>query len=226
MFKKATKSLCVLVGLMLMLDPVFGCTQRPPTPPPAWIVSTGWVQPYPCGPKYQSVWIIFHNFSTFGSGLGQNCACALRLGGPIASIIGATLLYQNTFIPVPGFNFCINPATTNSAAIFGRGAFQGFWTTLSQNVPTGIACDLMICVLLKQGTSLASLSSFLTSSGTVLLTGEADAAGNFVGGEHFDATGVDTTEEGSVEIVHASPNPDGTLPDGRYNMDPSSDREN
>ena len=205
MFVRFVKSLCLLVGLVAMLNPVFGCTQSPPTPPPAWIVSTGWVQPYPCGPKYQSVWIIFHNFSTFGSGLGQNCACAFRLGGPVASVIGASLLYANTFIPVPGFNFCINPATTNSAAIFGRGAFKGFWTRLSQNVPAGIACDLMVCVLLKQGTTVASLANFLKTSGTVLLTGEADDSGNFIGGEHFDELGVSGTDEGSIEIVHAPP---------------------
>lgn len=212
MLKKATKSLCLLAGLVMMLNPVFGCTQSPPTPPPAWIVSTGWVQPYPCGPKYQSVWIIFHNFSTFGAIAGQNCACALRLGGPIASVIGASLLYTNTLIPIPGFNFCLNPGTTNSAAILGRGAFQGFWTRVSQNVPTGIACDLMVCVLLKQGTTVASLANFLKSSGTVLLTGEADDAGGFVGGDHFDANPVSSTDEGSVEIVHAPPNSDPDIP--------------
>ncbi len=203
----------VLIFVFLLVgacQAVLGCTQQPPQPPPAWVIRTGWIQPYPCGPKYQLVWVLFHNYTTFGATTGRYCACALNLGGPIASIVGARLLDADSGKAIPGFDFCINENVgISSSKILGGGNFQGFITRVSQDVPTGIRCDLMICLLLKKTSTVADLAKHLQTGSIV--TGEADENGNF-DGSHFGATPAGDVEEGSVQLVNAPPDNDVVTP--------------
>ncbi len=212
MFKKVFRRNLIILTLLTLgaVNAVLGCTQQPPQPPPAWVIRTGWIQPYPCGPKYQLVWILFHNYTTFGAASGQFCACALNLGGPIASIVGARLLDADTGLGIAGFDFCANENAGISASTRVRGGnFQGFLSLVTQDVPTGIRADLMVCVLLKKTATVQQLAAQLQKNG-ILVTGEADETGNFNSTDHFGSTGIGDVEEGSFELLPVPPKGVGT----------------
>lgn len=150
------------------------CTVPPPRPPDVWIilheVCCDFHNPPNC---YIRAWIIFHKYTTFGSGPGQFCGTAFPRLTPVLSVDGVSVVDASTGVPVPGFSFAPNDLTGQS---YGA---VGFLSPISTQVPAGIPIDLMLSVTLKDGTTFDDLAAALSSEG-YLVTGEADSSGNLI----------------------------------------------
>ncbi len=189
-----------LLFLFVTLPGALGCTQPPPQPPKPWIVSAGPVELLPCGPKYEMYWIVFHDFTTFQAQPGNICGCALNVAGPIVQVTGAKLVDQATGRNCPGFDFCSYPGVSTSASqVTGAGNFGGFLSQISQNVPSGLSCDLWVCVLTKPKTTFNELATHLANNGLVV-TGEVDENGNFFDPDHLNVTKLSYGAPGYISI--------------------------
>lgn len=190
--KKAIGFLVALMLVAVMAQPALACTSSPPQPPPVWVVfhevCCDFVNPNNC---YIRAWIIFHNFSTFGANTGQFCSCALNKVGPILSIEKAELVNQADNTPIAGF--CFQQADGANRQLGPD--FQGFVSSISQNVPTGITTDLRFEVILQDGTTFNQLKNALASQG-VVVTGEGNPDGSFTG-HHQEFTTPGDIENGT-----------------------------
>ena len=199
MITKKGLGLAVLAVFAFGIPNAMSCTSTPPQPP-SWVADAGVVELYPCGPKYHMYWIIFHNFSTTPTPSGAFCGCALNVGGPIVSIVGAKLVDPNTGLPCDGFDFCTHPGVSNSASsITGQGNFGGFMAKISRQIPGGSVCDLWICVLCKPGTTFDQLANWVGQSGVVVV-GETNANGVFNKPDHFQAEKLGVAEPAYISI--------------------------
>jgi hypothetical protein len=146
-------------------------------------------------------WIIFHNFTTTPTPRGAFCGCALNVGGPIVTIVGAKLVDTSTGQPCAGFDFCTNPDVSKSASsITNIGNFGGFMAKITQNIPGGDVCDLWICVLAKPGTTFQGIQNWIQQSGTVVV-GEVNANGVFYNPEHFQAEKLGVAEPAYISVT-------------------------
>lgn len=199
MMTKKGLGLAVLAVFAFGIPNAMSCTSTPPQPP-SWVADAGVVELYPCGPKYHMYWIIFHNFTTTPTPRGSFCGCALNVGGPVVTIVGAKLVDTSTGQPCAGFDFCSDPNVSNSASnITGVGNFGGFLAKIQQNIPGGDVCDLWICVLTKPGTTFDGISNWIQKSGTVVV-GEVDDSGVFFNPDHFQAEKLGVAEPAYISV--------------------------
>jgi hypothetical protein len=167
-------------------------------------------------------WIIYHDFTTFPTPAGVNCGCGQNLTNSIVAIVGAKLIDQATGQPCPGFDFCTHPGVSNSASkISGGGNFGGFIANISQSIPGGLVCDLMVCVLCKPGTTYATLANELETSGMIVM-GQVNNKGVFNDPDHYAETRL--SKSGRAYVVISEQPSANNLP-GVMTIDSKSDAD-
>lgn len=162
-----------VLSLSGMPNRALACTTPPVPPPDIWLFHSSAVH------ASNEVWVIFHNYSTFGSSPGQFCACGLVNASAIASVDGAEIVLAGTDTPVEGFSFTAN-ATTGADLTAAAGiSISGFSSAISAAVSAGVPVDLRFAVTLAHGSSVNDLSAQL-GAGIVVGTDEAAANGSLL----------------------------------------------
>lgn len=183
-------SLALLAILTLSVaDTAEACTQPPIEPPIVHIIfheiCCDWNNPNNC---YIRAWIIVRNYTVFGGGPGQFCACAFNKTQSIVSVDGFKITESGTTTPAEGFCFHDNDEVAVAAGDLSEGDFSGFQAAISSQLRSGATVDLHFDVTLAEGTTPDQLAAELESQG-VVVTGESDGNGNFVAGHTAVTTG-------------------------------------
>ncbi len=165
-----------LVTLLTLLaantQPALACGNPPPSPPPVWVRILG----------RNKAKIIVHNYTTFGVGTNQFCACALTHSGVIISSIDRVrFVVAGTNRLVKNFNFQPNANTTmDFNNRHPSPNWQGFFSRVRAPIPKGTPLDLQFFVTTGGGAMPSEIQGSLQLS--FIGTGEADADGFLTGG--------------------------------------------
>ncbi len=141
------------------------CSSAPPAPPPAWVI---WH-------SANHVWIIFHNYTTFGSQPGQFCSCGLNIASSIGTVDFVQFVNSDTKKPVPGFSFENNDLTASAFSELQAGNWSGFSSSLDQPVERSTPLDIQFSVTLNEGVTPGQLTNALLNGS--IGTAEADSSG-------------------------------------------------
>ncbi len=155
-------------------------------PPPA-------SPPPPATVRHKSrtkVKIRIKNYTTFGVGAGQGCACGLKRAGlgTIVSVDRARIVRAGTNTLVPGFPFTPNATTTASFNSLEAGTWQGFFTQTDATVPEGIPTEIVFDATVVDGSTDDDVARDL--AGGTIGTGPANMDGT-----------VDTTDPTHLGLV-------------------------
>jgi len=146
------------------------CNVPPPSespPPPATVRHT----------SRTKVKIRIKNYTTFGVGAGQGCACGLKRAGlgTIVSVDRARIVRAGTNTLVPGFPFTPNATTTASFNSLEPGTWQGFFAQTDASVPEGDPTDIIFDATVVDGSTDDDVAADL--AGGTIGTGPANVDG-------------------------------------------------
>ncbi len=169
----------VAAGLLVLMamggvQTAVACSSPPPPQPPITIdfheVCFDLQDPTKCMIK---AWITIHGYTTFGSGSGSFCACALKQVPKIKEVRYARFYDPATGLRYPAFPFDSDGnVSTNASVIAGGGTFGGFLTSPTcVGTPTGQPLDLMFEVVLEGGTMLETWAPQLQVPALVVTAG-------------------------------------------------------
>ena len=181
------KVLVLVLGLVLLgaVPEAYACSS-PPTTPSITVelheICVPLDDPTDCMIR---AWITVHNYSTFGSSTssGGFCACAFNKIGGIKSVEWASLVDPATGERYPAWTFDSNSGVTQDAAQYLNTVasnVDGYLAKTCEDVPANTTLDLMFEVLLEKGTTIAQVSSALSSGGPAIVTGGASSGGVFL----------------------------------------------
>ena len=184
------KKIIITAWVTLVLALVIGvpaaqACSSPPQPPPITVVLHE--QCFPIDDPTDCMlrgWITYHNYLSFGSSQGTFCSCALKKVGKIKKVLWAKFVDPKTGKRYPAWYFDPNAGITANAQQFlgVSNNIAGYLAETCQDIPSNIPLDLMFEVVFQGDAKVASIASALNNSGPVLVTGEANAAGQFVAG--------------------------------------------
>lgn len=138
-----------------------------------------------------SYWIIILEYTTFGAGPNQFCACALQRVGPITAINQLRFVDSSTEEVLEQFEFAPDSTVGEQfASLAGGGTWQGFFASVGGTVTPGQSLELHFDVDVVPGTTFDELKIALESVGTVVGTDEAASDGTLFQGAHFSLVGV------------------------------------
>jgi len=116
--------------------------------------------------------------TTFGSALNTFCGCGLRAIGPIAAVNSVRFIDANTGIPIPGFTFVANAATTDGLNLAtGEADIQGFLSDITTTIPAGIVLSVVMDVTTVAGTTDTDLVNAVGGATNFIASDEANANG-------------------------------------------------
>lgn len=143
-------ALLLMVVGGLMSDASRACVDRDPPPPPIWITFIGFddITGEAC---YE---VVFHNFFSFGAGMGQLCSCGLvsipfRLVDPGCRVDSFFIRDLGTGQPVPGWSFAPSASGANEWAPLlnaNPNDIAAFSSEVSQVIPPGLNLELVFII--------------------------------------------------------------------------------
>ena len=177
----------VVAGLLVLMalggtQAALACSSPPPPQPPITIdfheVCFDLDDPTKCMIK---AWITIHGYTTFGSGSGSFCSCALKKVPKIKEVRYARFYDPTTGLRFPAFAFDQDGnVSTNASVVAGGGSFGGFLTSSTcVGTPNGQPLDLMFEVVLEGGTMLETWAPQLQVPALVV-TAQANPGGTFI----------------------------------------------
>lgn len=173
----------LVLALVIGVPAAQACATPPPTVPPVTIQLHE--QCFPINDPTDCMirgWITYHNYTTFGTSTNTFCSCALKKVGKIKTVLWVKFIDPVTGKRYPSWTFDPNAGTTSNAAQFlGNGNIAGYLAETTKDIPTGTNLDLMLEVIFEGDAGIAGIASALNNSGPVLVTGEADSNGNYIG---------------------------------------------
>jgi len=158
-----------IVGLALILamvavPAVEACLEVPPDPPDIWVSGD------PC---VEDLLVVLHDYTTFASGPGNSCGCALNLPLTFGVVVGAEIVYAGTDIPLPGFPFVSNPAVGDGFDALEPGDWEGFSANVDAVVGAGEDVDLRFRVQARK----PQLCEFVSEEVVTVLESQEFVAG-------------------------------------------------
>ncbi len=183
------KKIIITAWVTLVLALAFGvpaaqaCSSPPPVPP---ITVQLHEQCFPIDDPTDCMlrgWITYHNYTTFGSTQNTFCSCALKKVGKIKKVLWVKFIDPITGKRYPAWYFDPDAGVTSNAQQFlGTGAnIAGYRAETCEDVPTGTPLDLMLEVIFEGDAGIATIASALNNSGPVLVTGEVNKQGQYIG---------------------------------------------
>ncbi len=201
MIKKST--LFTLSFILLSFQFAKACLEIPTNPPDVLVIDTDINDPF------SIVEVIIEDYTTYGGTPGDYCACALNLPATYGQVTTATIVYANSYNPLPGWSFAFNPLTGPGFGGNNPNDWQGFSSAVSEAIASGVEVDIIfevfpggINTLTERAATYAEdIKNYLETAPFVIGTSGADNQGIPDTGAHFS-----TMPANSVTLIG------GTLP--------------